>query len=146
MSPGLNAYVLVNFVVALLLAVGLLAAGKSLAGGEIAAGVLLVLWALLNIGGIFEHRRWAFPSELLRLPVTAVILAGRLPAGPWHSFAQVGLVVAIVANMLWLLKYRGQFDGKPQAVSRVIALPAPHAMAAVPTGIEPSPAFGENTV
>ena len=142
--PGLNAYVLVNFVAALLLAVWLLVAGKSLAGGEIAAGVLLVLWALLNIGGIFEHRRWAFPSELLRLPVTAAIVAGRLPEGPWQGSIQVGLVLATAANMLWLLKYRGQFDGKAQAVSRVIALPAPHAMTTVPNGMEPHPAFSEN--
>jgi len=141
---GLNAYVLLNFVGALLLAVWLLAAGKSLAGGEVVVVAILVLWALLDMGGIFEHRRWAFPSELLRLPVTAAILAGRLPEGAWHSFAQVGLVLATAANMLWLLTYRGQFDGKPQAVSRVIALPAPHVMTAVPTGMEPHPAFGDN--
>ena len=63
------------------LAVGLLAAGRSLARGELVVAAVLVLWALLNIGGIFDHRRWALPSELLRLPVTAAALAARLPDG-----------------------------------------------------------------
>src|SRR4029077_19864800 len=80
---GLNAYALAQFVTALLLAVGLLAAGTSLPRGELVVAAVLVLWALLNIGGIFDHRRWALPSELLRLPVTAATLAARLPDGSW---------------------------------------------------------------
>ena len=123
---GLNAYVLVNFVGALLLAVGLLAAGKSLARGELAVVAAAVLWALLNFGGIFDHRRWAFPSELVRLPVTAAILATRLPEGSWRIPALASLVLSALAMTLWLLRYRGHFDGAPQAVSRVIEPPAPH--------------------
>ena len=79
---GLNAYALVNFVAALLLAVGLLAAGKSLARGELGDGRRCSCCGRCsNIGGIFDHRRWALPSELLRLPVTAAVLAARLPEG-----------------------------------------------------------------
>jgi hypothetical protein len=141
---GLNVYVLANFVGALLLAIGLLAAGKSLGRGELALIALLVLWALLNIGGILDHRRWAFPSELMRLPMTAAILAARLPEESWRSSAQVGLVLTVVAMTLWLLKYRGQFDGEPQGVSRVNALPAPHSIAGVPTGMEPVRTIGDN--
>ena len=53
----------------------------SLPRGEVAVGVGLVLWALLNLGGIFEQRTWALASEFARLPVTAVLLAAKLPAG-----------------------------------------------------------------
>jgi sterol desaturase/sphingolipid hydroxylase (fatty acid hydroxylase superfamily) len=123
---GLNAYVLLNFLATLLLAVGLLAASKSLARGELAVSTLLVLWALLNLGGIFDHRRWAFPSELMRLPVTAAILSARLPEGSWRAPAQVGMALAVLALALWLLNYRQEFDGAPQGVSRVIAPPAGH--------------------
>jgi hypothetical protein len=122
----LNAYVLLNFVATLLLGIGLLAAGKSLSRGELAVSTLLVLWALLNLGGIFDHRRWAFPSELMRLPVTAAILSAKLPLGSWRAPAQVGMALAVLALALWILNYRREFDGAPQAASRVIAPPARH--------------------
>ena len=73
--------------------VGLMAEGESLPRGELVAGAVLVLWALLDLGGIFDHRRWALPSELLRLPVTAAaagLQAARRPMAharsdrPWR--------------------------------------------------------------
>ena len=100
-----------HFVAVLLLAVGLLAAGKSLARGELVVRPVLVLWGLLNIGGIFDHRRWALVSELVRLPVTAAALASKLPTGAWDSLARGGLLLLVVAFWLWLLCYRRQFDG-----------------------------------
>ncbi len=122
---GLNMYGLVHFVGMLVLAVGLLAGGRSLARSELVAATVLVLWGLLNIGGIFDHRPWALPSELLRLPVTAVALASKLPAGPWFGPAQFGVALLVVALWLWLLCYRRQFDGAPQAPSRVIEITSP---------------------
>jgi alkylglycerol monooxygenase len=110
-SRGLNAYAFVNFVVALLLAIGALANGKSMAGRELVALALLVLWALLDIGGIFERRAWALRSELLRLPVTAVVLAIGLPDGPWHLHAQACLAVSVAGLVLWLLWNRGELGG-----------------------------------
>ena len=64
---------------------GLAPGGRTAGGGQVAwpaaswpRSRVLVLWALLNIGGIFDHRRWALPSELLRLPVTAAALGRAL--------------------------------------------------------------------
>ena len=116
---GLNVYVVVNFVGTLLLAVALLAAGKSLGRGELGAFALLVLWALLNLGGIFDHRRWAFPSELLRLVVTAAVLGGKLPNGPTLVAGQLSVALVAAFMVIWLLLYRHHFDGSPQAVRRV---------------------------
>jgi hypothetical protein len=82
---------------------------------------------MLNIGGILDHRSWAFPSELLRLPVAAAVVASWIPAGTWRAPAQVGLALAVLAFWLCLFAYRSQFDDAPQSPSRVIALPAPHA-------------------
>jgi alkylglycerol monooxygenase len=127
---GLNAYVLAQFVAALLLGIGLLAAGKSLARGELLIAAVLVLWALLNIGGIFDHRRWALVSEHLRVPVTAALLALKLPNGSWLVAAQAGLVMAVVALSLFLFAYRRQFDGAPQRPSHIISYPALRAEAA----------------
>ena len=58
-----------------------------------------MLWALLNLGGIFENRLWAFASELLRLPVTAILLAAKVPAGAWLTFTRAGLAVAVVVSV-----------------------------------------------
>ncbi len=110
-SLGLNVYAFVNFVVALLLAVGLLAAGKTMGGGELAALAVLVLWALLDVGGLFERRPWALPSELVRLPVTAVALAIRVPASSWRGAVLSGLVLVVVGLALCLLWHRGEFEG-----------------------------------
>jgi hypothetical protein len=60
----------------------LLAAEGSLQLTRLVAAAVLVSWALLNVGGIFDHRRWALPSELIRLPITAFALAAMLPEGP----------------------------------------------------------------
>jgi alkylglycerol monooxygenase len=111
---GLNAYVLVHFVGTLALAIGLLAMAKSFSRAELVLPAALVLWALLNFGGILDHRRWALPSELLRLPVMAGMVAGWLRDGPWLAPAQASLAMAVVVSWLCLLIYRGQFDGAQQ--------------------------------
>jgi sterol desaturase/sphingolipid hydroxylase (fatty acid hydroxylase superfamily) len=116
---GLNTYALVQFAAALPMTVGLMAVGETLARGELVLGAVLVLWALLNLGGIFDQRPWVLPSELLRLPVTAVALATRLPDGGWRAPAQTALALAVLASWLCLLAYRRQFDGRSQAPRRV---------------------------
>jgi hypothetical protein len=108
---GLDVYVLVHFAAMLPLTVGLMAAGEGPMGVEVAVGVALVLWAMLDFGGIFEHRRWALFSELARLPVTAAALATRLPEAPWRLPAGAGLATAVVTSWLCLLAYRRAFDG-----------------------------------
>jgi hypothetical protein len=117
----LNAYAVVHFVAALLLAVALLAAENSWARGELFVAAALVLWALLDIGGIFDHRRWALPSEIIRLPVTAVLLAAKLPESSWRAPAQWGVAAAVVAMWIYLFDRRRQFDDAPQLPSRVLA-------------------------
>jgi alkylglycerol monooxygenase len=123
MPRGLNLYALVHFVGIVPLTVGLMAEGKSPPRGELAVGALLVLWALMNLGGIFDHRRWALPSELVRLPVTAALLAAKLPDASWRVAPLIGLALAVVASWTCLLAYRRQFDDAPQPPSRVIESP-----------------------
>jgi alkylglycerol monooxygenase len=112
---GLNAYAMAQFTAALVLAVGLLMGATTLPRGEVVVGVGLVLWALLNLGGIFEQRPWAFASELGRLPVTALLLSGKLPAGPSLIPAQAALATAVVMSWLCLLRYRREFQVAPAA-------------------------------
>ena len=72
---------------------------------------MLVLWGLLDLGGIFEHRRWVLPSELIRLPATAAALTIRLPEAAWRLPAIAALSVAVIASWACLLAYRREFDG-----------------------------------
>jgi sterol desaturase/sphingolipid hydroxylase (fatty acid hydroxylase superfamily) len=132
---GLNAYALAHFIGALLLAVFLLAEVESMSSGELAAGGALVLWALLNIGGIFDHRAWAFPSELLRLPVTAALLAAKLTESQWIGPTCAGLALAVLALCVVLLSYRGQSDGARQPVSHIVGYPTPGAAGGQTTAI-----------
>jgi alkylglycerol monooxygenase len=107
---GLNAYALVQFVTALLLAVGLLVAANTLSRAQLGVAAVLVLWTLLNIGGIFDHRRWALFSELVRLPVAAIAVSVNIPHGT--AMVPVGLALTVPAMWLFLLTYRRQFFGE----------------------------------
>ena len=122
---GLDAYALVHFVGIVPLTVGLMAGDQTMPRGELAVGSILVLWAFLNLGGIFDHRRWAFPSELSRLPVTAGLLATRLPADGGRLPAQIGLGLAVLASWACLIAYRRVFDGAKLPPSRVIGRAGP---------------------
>src|SRR5262249_40495604 len=92
---SLDVYALVHFVAILPMTVSLMAASEALPLGWLVAGAALVLWALMNLGGIFDHRRWALPSEVLRLPTTAAVVAARLPGEPWRSPLLAGLSLAV---------------------------------------------------
>ena len=124
---AVNVYTLAHFVGALLLAVALLAAGQSLPRVELAVAAALVLWAMLNIGGILDHRPWALASEFLRLPVTAALLAAKLPAGPWLAPAHAGMALSVMGMWLFLLAFRRQIGGAPQSACRFIDYSAPRA-------------------
>lgn len=117
---GLDIYAMAHFAAVVPMTVWLMAAGEGPLRAEVIGGAVLALWAFLNLGGIFEHRRWALPSEVLRLPVTAVAVASRLPDSPWRLDGTAGLALAVVASSICLLVYRRQFDGAPQPHSRVI--------------------------
>ncbi len=104
---GLNVYALVQFVSALLLAIGLLVARDALSYAQLVVAALLVLWTLLNIGGIFDHRPWALVSELVRLPVVAALVVANVP--DHQATVSVGLPLVVLAMWLFLLGCRRHF-------------------------------------
>jgi hypothetical protein len=81
----------------------------------------IVLWTMLNVGGIFDRRRWVLASELVRLPVTAAMLGATSVGGSSVAPRYLGLALAVVSLTIWLLHYRRELDGAPQTASRVIA-------------------------
>jgi sterol desaturase/sphingolipid hydroxylase (fatty acid hydroxylase superfamily) len=116
----LDLYALGHFVAVLPMTVGLMAAAESLPRAEVVVGAILVLWALMNLGGIFDHRRWALVSEWLRLPTTAAAVGARLPDVPWRLPMLMGLALTVAASWLCLIAHRRLYDGAPQSPGRVI--------------------------
>jgi sterol desaturase/sphingolipid hydroxylase (fatty acid hydroxylase superfamily) len=116
----LDLYALAHFVAILPMTVGLMGTAERLPRAEVIIGAVLVLWALLNLGGIFDHRRWAFISEWLRLPATAAAVGARLPDGRWSMPTMAGLATAVVASWACLVAFRRIFDGTPQSPGRAI--------------------------
>ena len=142
---GLDLYALAHFVAVVPMTVGLMAAAREPFRGEVILGAILALWALLNLGGILEHRRWALTSELLRLPATAAAMAIRLPDTARRQPALAVLALAVAASWLCLAAYRREFNGARQGQSRLLARtdqPGPHLSAAEAPGITVREASG----
>jgi alkylglycerol monooxygenase len=103
---ALNLYVFVHFVAALVLSVLLLNWENQMSLRNLVLPSVLVLWTLVNIGGIFEGKKWTLPSELVRLAAAAL--------GTFVSLATdrtLGLVAigAGLVSAAWLFSYRAHF-------------------------------------
>jgi len=107
---SLNLYVLLQFVLTVLVGQYVMVASEGETElSQLALPAGLVCWGLLNFGGIFELRRWALVSELLRLLVATVaslVLAQRTPYA-----AALSILVLLLAgvSLVWLVGYRHMF-------------------------------------
>ncbi len=106
-------YAGVHFVGTLALTVGLLFAGPTLALPVKLGLSLLVAWALLDIGALFEGRRWVLPAELLRLMVVvaAAVLYVAPRGQPVILPVAAGAALVAAASAAWLLASRRQLGG-----------------------------------
>ncbi|MGD9719625.1 MAG: sterol desaturase family protein [Pirellulales bacterium] len=113
---GLNFYVLVHFGGALALSVWILALDDQGATLVAMAGpAMLVLWSLVNLGGILERKRWAALSELARL-VVLPIYAQQLGVDLHRTWPVVlGAAALALLSAAWLIAYRRQFAAPASA-------------------------------
>ena len=111
---GLTAYAVFQFLLVLAVANAiLLAADRHAPRRELVAPTLFVVWSLANLGGIFELRRWALWSELLRI---AALLAGMIAMSvdtTWFVPALLAGPLLALLSAVWLLGYRGAFVSSP---------------------------------
>lgn len=63
----LNIYAALHFVPILLLSTGFVLAEGSMVAEQRALAAILIFWTLLNLGGIFEARKWLIWSEIYRI-------------------------------------------------------------------------------
>ncbi len=114
LPAGLNAYVLLHFVAVLVYSVNVLAMsdeGASLS--TICLPAALVVWSLVNVGGILERKRWVLPAELARLAALPLFATRWFPSDP----PTMALAVLAVISAAWLLAYRGAWTGERQTDS-----------------------------
>jgi hypothetical protein len=86
----LSGYAIFQFGLLVVLTIGLGSVGGSIGLAAKLAGVTLVVWGLVNIGGLFDGRPWSFASEAGR-----VVMAPLLPL----LFLTGGLAWAIAATL-----------------------------------------------
>ncbi|MBX9792154.1 MAG: sterol desaturase family protein [Pirellulales bacterium] len=99
-----TAYAVFQFLVVLVVAnVIMLAADRHAPRRELIIPSLFVLWSLVNIGGFFELRRWAFWSELPRITVLAAGIAMVGIDSSWRVPSLIAGLVVITLSLVWLV-------------------------------------------
>lgn len=103
-------YALFQFALLVLLTIGLGLIGESIGLSAKLAGVVLIVWGLLNIGGLFDGRSWSFASEAARVVIAPLVALFVLPGSlAWLMGSLLGL--GMVAFALRLLGLRGFYTG-----------------------------------
>jgi sterol desaturase/sphingolipid hydroxylase (fatty acid hydroxylase superfamily) len=101
-APELTVYILFQF--ALLLA-GTSAFLFGIKGIDTAGRIgisLLVIFSVLNIGGLFEARRWAIAAEVLRIAILSGVAWYFLSKYLGNSYAMIAAGVYLLLVLLWL--------------------------------------------
>lgn len=89
-------YAASQFVLLTAVTVGLLFFAATVGAVTAAVGAIAVAWGLVNLGGLFETRAWAFRSEAARValfPLAPLLLLSGTAAWVWAALLCLGIVV-----------------------------------------------------
>ena len=112
-SPrGLNNYVLFHFVVLLIGTTVFLFKYKNFDFWMNVGLTALIVFSLVNLGGMFEGKRWVFVMELLRLIAVTAVFAMLLQESGLFLPVVVASVLLVMVSLVWLSKYRSFFIAK----------------------------------
>ncbi len=137
-SRRANSYVVAQFAVALVVAVAVMVlARRTSSRMTLAPATLVVVWSLVNFGGLFERKQWVTWSECVRL----LALVGLVVSVSWPGGSAAWIVAATVvwglASGARLLQFRGELDDTPPVPSRVVEpLAAPPSFRTVATNLQ----------
>lgn len=70
----------------------------------------LIVFSLVNIGGIFERKRWVLSMEYLRVVIISVLVLWLFKGAPKFLFIGIAAAVAVSISLLWFSKYRNEFS------------------------------------
>jgi hypothetical protein len=103
---GLALYVFVQFLIVLGGTTALLFRQDDLAAGPRAAAAAAILLTLVALGGLLERKAWAFSLETVRVFLIATVAVGAVAVGGLPITMAAAAVVASVALLAWLSRYR----------------------------------------
>lgn len=106
---GLNYYVFVQFVVVLLGATLFLFTAEGLELFWRVVLAVLLIWMLVDLGAVFEKRRWVLFSETARLVVSAAAVIILFMGSTQFALATGVSVTLLVVSLVWFLGYRQAF-------------------------------------
>jgi len=89
-------YAIVQFALLTTVLVGLLFMVGSYGFAVTAAAGVAIIWGLVNLGGLFETKAWAYRSEAVRVaivPLAPLVLLSGDAAGAWAALLGLGFVV-----------------------------------------------------
>ena len=119
---GLNYYVLFQFVIVLAGAtLFLIFETKEPFGDNMLlklAAASLIIFSLLNIGGIFEKKKWVPALEYLRMVLLSVLVFLLLRNSPFFMIVGAITGVVVVVSFLWFSRYKIQFRAEPTGEQR----------------------------
>lgn len=116
-AVGLNYYIFVQFVLVLGGTTAYLFAAESLDWpARIGVGVLIIT-ALVSLGGLLENKRWAMFIEILRLVAGAPVAILLLQAVANPVVVAVAVPVVTLASIAWLVPYHSTLKrAEPESV------------------------------
>jgi alkylglycerol monooxygenase len=102
---GLNIYALLQFIPLTAAATVYLESAEKFMFSEKIIISLLVIITLVNLGGLFEQKKWALSSEFLRL---CLVFAGInfIPVFPEFESLKYGISIIMIFFIIWILKYK----------------------------------------
>jgi len=112
----MNAYVLVHFVIVIVVSTLIVERADQLVPiSELVGPAALVLWSLVNLGGILERKPWALPAELVRLALIP-LAAALWFSGEGDTWIAPSLAAVFAAvSALWLIVQRKELASEPLA-------------------------------
>lgn len=113
LPKSLKNYLLFHFLLSLALALTFLLLEPGLSWPVKSGAVVLLLFGLLNISGLQEGRKWAWPAEILRLFLLLPI-TWALPIPIW---LQVPLILLVLGNLGWCWFQRQVFQTQASHVT-----------------------------
>ena len=114
---GLTLYVFVQFVLTLVVSTAVLRMADRYSGILLVGLAAWIVWSLTNFGGVYERRRWAIASELLRLATSAIgcvaYIGGLVPSNAFAFDARWAFATTAMVGLsgVWLLAYVREFSG-----------------------------------
>jgi alkylglycerol monooxygenase len=102
----LNYYVLFQFVITLVGAsVFMFSVGQLDTFAKLASAGM-VMWAIVNCGGLFEQRNWVYVLEWVRLTVSSIALGYLFRSSGQFGWLVVGLAAFCLVSSVWLYRLR----------------------------------------